>query len=213
MGLDPVETLRAVRDIYKAIEAGKKLKLNLGAGEQRYKGYTGVDIRSTPACDLQHDLLEPLPLPDNCVSHIFCSHTLEHLPGHRAPFVLRDWFRVLTNNGILWGYVPDGEAACALWLEAVKNEDEWSQKRLTDVLLGGYATDPLATPEQAHKMLYSAAILRDVLTSGGFQVVVVNKGHPGRWDWRLEFYAVKGIYPEVVLAEPQLATVAEEPTP
>ena len=72
-----------------AIEVGaveehpsKPLKLNMGAGLQKYEGYIGVDIDpNMPACDLEHDLMEPLDLPDGCASHIICSHTLEHLPG------------------------------------------------------------------------------------------------------------------------------------
>ena len=180
------------------------IKLNLGAGEQRYKGYIGVDVRKTPACDIQHDLLEPLPLPDGCVSHIFCSHTLEHLPLSRAPVIVRDWHRVLTKGGLLWGYVPDGQTACALWLEALTNEDEHATKRLMDIILGGYATDPLAPREQSHCALYTDFILKGVLLAAGFQAVEVVREHPGKWDWRISFYAVKGVYPEQELPEPTI---------
>lgn len=196
------------------VAMGEKLKLNLGAGEQRYKGYIGVDVRKTPACDIQHDLLEPLPFPDGCASHIFCSHALEHLPGHKAQAILRDWHRVLADGGILWGFVPDGEAACALWLEAVKNGDEWGQKRLTDIILGGYATDYLQGREQSHCMLYDAKLLRAYMTDAGFQIVDIKQEHPSKWDWRLAFYGLKGVYPEIEIMEPYFKErPPEEPQP
>ena len=192
---------------------GETIKLNLGAGEQRYKGYIGVDVRKTPACDIQHARLKPLPFPDNCASYIFCSHTLEHLPGHKAQAILRDWHRVLADKGILWGFVPDGEAACTLWLEAVKNEDEWAQKRLTDIILGGYATDYLQGPEQSHHMLYDARLMRAYLTDAGFQIIDVKREHPGKWDWRIAFYAMKGVYPEIEVMEPYFNEVVTETPP
>ena len=199
-----------LRKILGHVELGEKLKLNMGAGDQRYKGYIGIDIQQTPACDLVHDLEEPLPLPDGCASHIFCSHTLEHLHMWKVPLVLKDWFRLLADGGLLWGYVPDCEAAAQLFLDSNARvgtpEDDgtaqWAHQKATEMMLGASSYDFRRGDEQTHHCAFTHKTLRDVLNAGGFQVVQIDREHPVAWDYRLAFYAVKGMYPEHELPEP-----------
>jgi len=56
--------------------------------------------------DIVWDLLNGIPLPDNFCSHIYCSHTLEHLPQDRIIDVMNECWRVLKSNGDLWIVVP-----------------------------------------------------------------------------------------------------------
>ena len=185
------------------------LKLNMGAGLQKYEGYIGIDIDpDMPACDMEHDLMEPLDLPDECASHIFCSHTLEHLPGWRAEYTLKDWRRLLQPNGILWGHVPDCEVYAEKFLETM-NGDEWGHRKATEALLGGYAWDHTVTETQAHHMAYTKETLERALNRAGFTIIKVEKENPGRHDWRLTFFALKGENPPAKMAEPTWGPMEE----
>lgn len=60
------------------------VKLNLGCGQTRLDGFTGLDIVPGPAVDIVHDLMKfPWPFADDSVDEILCSHFVEHIP-HRA---------------------------------------------------------------------------------------------------------------------------------
>ncbi|NJO71918.1 MAG: hypothetical protein HC825_10060 [Oscillatoriales cyanobacterium RM1_1_9] len=63
--------------IEQLLQSGETIQLELGAGsEQCREGWTTVDM--FPGCDLQLDLREPLPFPDESISMIYSSHVLEH---------------------------------------------------------------------------------------------------------------------------------------
>ena len=49
----------------------------------------------------QINLLEKLPLDDQCVDVVYCSHFIEHIPEHMVSSFLTECFRVLKNNGKL----------------------------------------------------------------------------------------------------------------
>lgn len=56
------------------------MKLNLGCGNKRLAGFTGVDRIKTPAVDVIYDLdVFPYPFADNSVDEILLDNVLEHL--------------------------------------------------------------------------------------------------------------------------------------
>ena len=66
--------------IHRDLEAGRGLRLNLGAGRKPRDGFYSLDLLEMPGVDVVADLNRPLSeLPDNCVSEIFTHHTLEHV--------------------------------------------------------------------------------------------------------------------------------------
>lgn len=59
----------------------KLLKIDLGCGDNKQKGFVGVDIIKTKGVDVVHDLTKyPWPFKDNSVDEIWASHYVEHLP-------------------------------------------------------------------------------------------------------------------------------------
>lgn len=47
------------------------IKLDVGCGQYKVAGYTGMDIRDVDGVDIIHDIqIFPWPLDDNCCSHI-----------------------------------------------------------------------------------------------------------------------------------------------
>jgi predicted SAM-dependent methyltransferase len=112
-------SIRKLRHAYKY-----PIKLNLGSGlrPKCLNGWVNVDL--TAQADLQLDLREPLPFPDESVTEIYTEHFLEHLsypnlddstawqvetPDRPSPALslLRECRRVLVPGGVLDVVVPD----------------------------------------------------------------------------------------------------------
>jgi len=56
------------------------MKLNLGCGNKRLEGFTGVDKIPTPAVDISHDLnIFPYPFATGSAQEILLDNVLEHL--------------------------------------------------------------------------------------------------------------------------------------
>lgn len=67
-------------DVLRDLEAGKGLRLNLGAGKRPRPGFYSVDLLPLPGVDIVADLNAPLDaLPNNCVEEVYSRHTLEHV--------------------------------------------------------------------------------------------------------------------------------------
>jgi predicted SAM-dependent methyltransferase len=68
-------------------------KIDLGCGNHKKEGFTGIDFEASVKPDIVHDLTKNIPFPDNSVEEIFSSHFLEHLP-------------FLTMKGLIANLVP-----------------------------------------------------------------------------------------------------------
>lgn len=68
----------------------KKYNLDLACGNNKQKGFVGIDItKKGTQADIEHDLMKfPWPIESNSVDQIFSSHYLEHIPhgnGYEDP--------------------------------------------------------------------------------------------------------------------------------
>ena len=84
----------------------KLLKLDLACGNNKQKGFVGVDVtKKGTQADIEHNLLTfPWPFKDGSVSEVFCSHFLEHIPhgdGYHDPFFsfFDELSRILKTGG------------------------------------------------------------------------------------------------------------------
>lgn len=104
----------------------KPLRLDLGSGRSKPPGFVGIDMLLQPRIDLQHNLEEGLPFPDNFVAEIRASHVLEHLPHRETPKLLRECFRVLVPGGKLTIKVPNLEEVLKNFLSLPENK-RWDE--------------------------------------------------------------------------------------
>jgi hypothetical protein len=87
------------------LEAGRKLRLNLGSGRRQMPGFYNVDHLCLPGVDILADLEEPLAdLPNDSVEQVYCRHTLEHVT--RLLELLGELHRVTHPEGRLKLIVP-----------------------------------------------------------------------------------------------------------
>jgi predicted SAM-dependent methyltransferase len=88
---------------------GLPLKLNLGCGPNLKDGWVNIDLFD-PGADLQLDIREPWPFPDNAVSYVYSEHVFEHFEFHvEVPHFLGEALRVLKPGGVFDVVVPDTE--------------------------------------------------------------------------------------------------------
>jgi len=82
------------------------MKLHLGCGTHYRKGWLNVDLNNKCKVDKVVNLQEmPLPFRDNCFTHIYTAHTIEHIRGDLLPLMIELW-RILKPNGFLEIRVP-----------------------------------------------------------------------------------------------------------
>lgn len=91
--------------VFRDLEAGRRLHLNLGSGLRHLPGFYNVDRLPLPGVDILADLEAPLgDLPDDSVQAIYCRHTLEHVT--RLLDLLAELHRVTHSDGRLEIIVP-----------------------------------------------------------------------------------------------------------
>jgi len=93
------------------------VRVDLGAGKERRKGWVHVGHESTHYAknivDIDVDFMscERMPINSNIVEAVYCGHTLEHLPNHRAQWLINEAYRILEPGGIFRVVLPDAGAA------------------------------------------------------------------------------------------------------
>lgn len=86
------------------------IKLNLGCGHFKLKGFVNVDNYADCQPDIVHDLNHtPWPWSDNAADEIILSHVLEHIGGGADIFktIIQEIYRVGQNGAKIKIGVPD----------------------------------------------------------------------------------------------------------
>ncbi len=92
------------------------LKLHLGCGPNIKRGWINVDQRQ--GVDLQLDLREPLPFPNESCSMIYSEHFFEHIDyPEPVTSLLKECWRVLRPGGQFSIVVPDIELVLRCYFE------------------------------------------------------------------------------------------------
>ena len=92
--------------------------LEIGPGYHRIPGFETINIMWTPVTDYVCDAARPLPFGDATFDLIYASHVLEHIPWYQVPHAVREWRRILKDDGALEVWVPDGLKICRAFVDA-----------------------------------------------------------------------------------------------
>jgi predicted SAM-dependent methyltransferase len=88
------------------VASNKRISIEIGSGPKKgQNGWLTIDI--LPGCDLQLNLLEEFPFPDNSVDFIYSSHFLEHFHTREIKNILNECYRTLKVGGRISTCVPD----------------------------------------------------------------------------------------------------------
>lgn len=156
-------------------------KLNLGCGFDYREGYINVDLHHSHRVDLVCDVTWLKDIEDQSCSEAVAQDVLEHLPRAKVSTALREWNRVLKNDGRLMLRVPSLLDLLKL-LAAKENQTYEQQTRLIHFLYGtqGYEGD-------FHLSGFTKLTLIRELEEAGFEVISVHIQH----DWLLDVVARK----------------------
>lgn len=133
------------------------MKLNLGCGKKKWEGFTNVDLAGA---DLNCDI-RALPLADGVAEEIHAIHVCEHFYLFEIVGVLKDWYRVLKDGGMLVCELP-------CWDKVREHIAKGGPENMTRWALYGQPETHVDGEPALHKYCYSEAEFRRVLEVAGF---------------------------------------------
>jgi len=133
------------------------MRLHLGCGNKLWKDYTNIDFKGGDlACDIR-----VLPFADGVASEIVAIHVVEHFFITEVLSVLKEWHRVLSDDGTLIIELPCwGKVRKLIAVNAPENLTRWA-------LYGEPRTHVDGVPA-LHKWCWSAAEIEGLLQEAGF---------------------------------------------
>ena len=90
--------------VLKILGKNSGIRLDMGCGEHKQKGFIGLDIRPLNGVDIVWDMQKvPWPFPNECCSVIMGSHIIEHIKPQDGIFlsVMNELWRITQVNGQL----------------------------------------------------------------------------------------------------------------
>lgn len=84
-------------DLYDFLPEKKGKALDLGCGNRKIPGSTGIDSDPNSNADIIFDLEKGIPMKDEMMNLVICRHLLEHL--HDPVYFFDEIYRVLKKDG------------------------------------------------------------------------------------------------------------------
>jgi len=81
------------------------MKLNLGCGKDKLKGYINMDMRDY-GHNIVRDVRRGIPFNNNTFDEVYTSHFMEHIGHEDIYFVVEEVYRVLKDKGLFIIRVP-----------------------------------------------------------------------------------------------------------
>ena len=174
------------------------MRLNLGSGTDVREGFTNVDIRQLDGIDVVADARK-LPFGDNEAELILGQDLIEHVPYLEVEDTLKEWFRVLSPNGVIELRTPDFSKIMRAFISRRLPEDEGFRLFFGDQSpeAGGYEAG-------GHKSGKSMLQWLETMKRLGFDNVTVE---PDDFEYNIWIRARK---PNVAAIEPVEDIVLEE---
>ena len=172
-----------------------KTFLHVGCGPQyksQIKGFDNenwkeirFDIDEKVNPDIVGTLLDMSSVETGSVDAIYSSHNIEHVFPHEVPIVLREFHRVLKDDGMVVLRCPDLQSVC----EAVVDdkllqplyESPAGPISPIDILYGHRPAIARGNEYMAHKGGFTYSVLNDAFIEAGFKMNYGGR-NPDRWE-------------------------------
>ena len=155
-----------------------RIRLHLGCGERKRKGWVNIDIDNRVKPDIVADAKDLNMFEDKSVDEIECCHLFEHLTYPDAVTALKEWYRVLKKGGKLSLELPNFKKCIEI---LYKKEGEEAQK-LAMIGIYGYIPDIRKCGiSLVHKYGWTPETLTNELRKVGFSEI---KQVPVTQTWR-----------------------------
>ncbi len=168
--------------------------LHVGCGPAR-KSHT-TPAFNTPAWEELRFDIDPSAQPDvvgsmtdmsavdtQTMDAVFSSHNIEHLYVHEVPVALREFLRVLKQDGVLVLTCPDLQSVCELIAKDKLLEPAYQSASgpisPLDILYGFRRDMARGNLFMAHRSGFTRSVLMQLLIECGFsQAIVMQRTHP-----------------------------------
>ena len=143
------------------------------------------DIDKNVNPDIVGTLIDMKLVKTSSVDAIYSSHNIEHVFPHEVPIVLKEFYRVLKDDGIVVLKCPDLQSVC----EAVVNdklleplyESPAGPISPIDILYGHRPAIAQGNEYMAHKGGFTYSVLNDAFIEAGFKMNYGGR-NPDRWE-------------------------------
>lgn len=146
------------------------IKLHLGCGDKKLRGYINIDAVPTEGSDIVMDAVDLSIIPSNSISEIFMKSVFEHFYRHQQDRILREYYRVLKKGGKLVLGVPDFDVAVSAYLRKEKGivGEVFDLDHVRQYVFGESA--PNNSFYQLHKDIFNKESIRLLLEKNGFVI-------------------------------------------
>jgi predicted SAM-dependent methyltransferase len=163
------------------------LQVNVGCGEFRAEGWLNLDIYSGEEGQPKPDIIasaDSMPFADGVVDRLYAGHVLEHIELDHIPYVLKEFRRVLKEDGGLLIVGPD-----------LTRAEESYPEMIPDIRDGGHRW-----PGDAHLWESREATMVEILQREGWDTAVADIAPvflSGKWPvtagvgWQFAIFATK----------------------
>lgn len=134
----------------KKFKIPKIIRLNIGCGETKIRGYVNIDVEKKTKPDIVFDIRKfTLPFRNATVTQINCIHNIEHIEVRYWPHVFSEFHRVLKNGAQLILAYPEFEKCAKNFLENHRGlKDFWRATLYGRQLYpGDYHVVPMVTTD------------------------------------------------------------------
>ena len=174
--------IESMEKIDQLLATGLPVKLEIGAGQK--KGTDGwITLDQNEYCDINWDLSEGIPFPDNSVDMLYSSHLLEHFYFREMMQLLAECRRVLKPGGTISVSVPCTRFFIDAYMKGDRNyydrlplhwDPAWNNTgSLIDLV------NYMAYMDGHHKYMFDEENLVRVLEISGFREVRLREFEPG----------------------------------
>ena len=185
-----------------------KTFLHVGCGPQiksQIKGFNNdnwkeirFDIDKNVNPDIVGTLTDMKLVKTNSVDAVYSSHNIEHIYPHEVPIALKEFYRVLKDDGIVVITCPDLQSVCEAvvedkLLEPLYETSEGDKISPIDILYGWRPAIAEGNEYMAHKGGFTYSVLNTAFFEAGFKT---RYGGRSKGDWNLFLVAFKPKVPE-----------------
>jgi len=100
------------------------MRLNIGCGKKRKKGYVNLDIRPLPGVNIVADVAH-LPFKESSIEEIFAESVLEHCSRIKVVSILEDWIKILEPKGSIHIICPNLRLLAEKYLTGVLTTEKY----------------------------------------------------------------------------------------
>ena len=169
-----------------------------------------VDIDPEVKPDIVNSMLDMKDVEDESMDAVFSSHNIEHVYAHEVPLALKEFLRVLKQDGCIIIGCPNLKAVAALIAEDKLTESVGDSPAgpiaPIDMVYGYRPALQNGHYYMAHKCGFTSKVLAATLESVGFKKIAMRERAAPNFDlWAV---AVKSDMPDSQLQELALAHFA-----